>query len=172
MAVGHYLKREYETLYVHRFSSETMPWTNIIKNSTHYWLIFGLLNMYFFLRPDYTAPSWLPAAGSWALFVVFWIFEFLNYKCHCVLRDLRKPGTTERGIPHGYGFDMVACANYFWESNCWLIFTLQSQVVGALVFYLFSTGQMIQWAIKKHQRYKKDFPDTYKVRKSMFPFIV
>lgn len=124
MCVGHYLKREFETIFVHRFSAETMPWTNIIKNSGHYWVINGFLCMYFFLRPDYTPPSWLSAEGSYALFGLFWFCEFMNLMCHGVLRDLRKPGTTERGIPHGYGFDMVACANYFWESNCWLIFAL------------------------------------------------
>ncbi len=59
MTLIHYLKREYETLFVHRFSNDTMPWTNIIKNSTHYWAIFGFLAMYFFLRPDYTPPSWV-----------------------------------------------------------------------------------------------------------------
>jgi very-long-chain enoyl-CoA reductase len=105
MNILHYMKREYETIYVHRFSAETMPWTNIIKNSTHYWVINGLLGMYFFLRPDYTAPAWLSAEGSYVIFALFCFCELMNLMCHGVLRDLRKPGTTTRGIPHGFGFD-------------------------------------------------------------------
>jgi very-long-chain enoyl-CoA reductase len=151
MALIHYLKREYETLFVHRFSNDTMPWTNIIKNSAHYWAIFGGLAMYFFLRPDYTPPSWVKYEQVYTIF--FWKFmfcEYMNYKCHCILRDLRKPGTTERGIPKGNIFHLVSSANYFWESMAWLLFAVMSQVFGAYVFFLFSSGQMLQWALKKH----------------------
>ena len=173
MALIHYLKREYETLFVHRFSNDTMPWTNIIKNSTHYWLIFGFLAMYFFLRPDYTPPSWVTNDQIYTIF--FWKFmfcEYMNYCCHCILRDLRKPGTTERGIPKGNIFSMVSCANYFWESMAWLLFAVMSQVLGAYVFWAFSSGQMLQWALKKHHQYKKEFKHYPSKRKAMFPFLI
>ena len=51
MVLLHYVKREFETVLVHRFSNDTMPFMNIFKNSTHYWLFFGVFNMYFFLHP-------------------------------------------------------------------------------------------------------------------------
>jgi very-long-chain enoyl-CoA reductase len=171
MTLVHYCKREYETLYVHRFSNDTMPWTNIIKNSTHYWAIFGYLTMYFFLHPSYTAPSWATDMSYSILAWQFMFCEAMNFSCHCILRDLRKPGTTERGIPKGNMFEYVSCANYFWESMAWLCFAIMSQVLGAYVFFAFSTMQMLQWALKKHSQYKKDFKD-YPRRKAMFPYLI
>jgi len=104
MVLLHYVKREFETILVHRFSNDTMPFMNIFKNSTHYWVFFGLFNMYFFLHPDYTAPVWASESFFIGSTVLFCVFEFLNLQCHLVLKNLRKPGTTERGIPQGWGF--------------------------------------------------------------------
>lgn len=173
MAVGHYVKRELETLFVHRFSNDTMPFFNVFKNSFHYWFIFGVINMYFFLHPKYTPPTWATKEINLAILAAFCVFEFMNLMCHITLKNLRKPGTTERGIPKGWGFDTVSCANYLWEALCWTMFALQSQTAGAYLFLIFSAGQMLQWALKKHRAYKKDFGDKYpKGRKAMIPFIL
>lgn len=173
MALIHYIKREYETLFVHRFSNDTMPWTNIIKNSTHYWAIFGFLSMYFLLHPKYTTPVWLTTTMYNDIFFCEFLFcEVMNFQCHCILRDLRKPGTTERGIPQGNLFGMVSCANYFWESMAWLIFAMMTQVLGAYIFFAFSSVQMCIWALKKHRMYKKEFPNYPKERRAMFPYLI
>ena len=172
MVLFHYLKRELETLFVHRFSNDTMPFTNIFKNCGHYWVIFGFVNMYFFLHPDYTAPAWASETTHIIFAGIFVVFEFLNLMCHITLRNLRRPGSSERGIPKGWGFGLVSCANYFWESLCWLVFAVQSQVIGAYVFFLVSTVQMMAWAVKKHKKYREDFKDAYpRNRKVMFPFV-
>ena len=88
-----------------------------------------------------------------------------------MLRNLRKPGSTERGIPQGWGFGLVSCANYLYESLTWLMFAIPSQQWCAYLFWAFSTVIMAVWAKGKHNRYKKDFPEYPKVRKAMFPFI-
>jgi very-long-chain enoyl-CoA reductase len=150
-----------------------MPFTNLFKNCGHYWVIFGLVNMYFFLHPDYTPPAWATDQMHIAFAVIFAFFEFMNLMCHITLRNLRKPGSSERGIPKGWGFGLVSCANYFWESLCWLVFAVQSQVIGAYIFFIVSTLQMLDWGFKKHRRYLIDFKDTYpRNRKAMFPFIL
>jgi very-long-chain enoyl-CoA reductase len=173
MVIGHYLKREYETLFVHRFSNATMPFFNVFKNSTHYWIFLGFFSLYFFLHPNYTPPAWASDEIHIGLTIAFFFFEFMNFQCHGVLRDLRKPGSTERGIPNGWGFGYVSCANYFWESLCWLTFSISSQCLGSYFFFCVSFGQMLQWALGKHRRYKKDFGDKYpRSRKAMVPFII
>lgn len=55
LVVAHYLKREYETHFIHRFSNATMPFFNVFKNSAHYWLLGGLFISYFIYHPDFTA---------------------------------------------------------------------------------------------------------------------
>lgn len=173
MVLGHYAKRELETLFVHRFSNDTMPFFNVFKNSFHYWILLGFGAMYFLLHPDYTPPAWASDAHHSCFLVAFFFFEFMNLQCHLVLRNLRKPGSTERGIPTGWGFDYASCANYFWESLCWLTFAVSSQCLGAYAFAIVSSFQMLDWAIKKHVRYKKDFGDKYpRGRKAMIPFII
>ena len=78
MVLLHYVKRELETAFVHRFSSETMPFTNVFKNSFHYFVLFGFLTMYFFLHPNYTPPEWASEGFYYAATGFFCLFEFLN----------------------------------------------------------------------------------------------
>lgn len=80
--------------------------------------------------------------------------------------------TKVRGIPKGYGFDLVSCANYFWESLGWTIFSILSRSYASYFFTACSIYQMLDWALKKHKQYKKEFPDYPKNRKAMFPFII
>jgi very-long-chain enoyl-CoA reductase len=101
MVLGHYIKREFETIFVHRFSNETMPLSNIFKNSAHYWILFGVCNMYWFLKPNQISS----VAKDASLAGLFTIFELLNLKTHLILKALRKEGTKERGIPYGFGFN-------------------------------------------------------------------
>jgi len=147
MVVGHYLKREFETLYVHRFSNDTMPIFNIFKNCSHYWVLMGL-SMFFFLHPDYTQPAWTGGC-KYVYFILaglFAIFEFMNLMCHITLKNLRPPGTTVRGIPKGWGFGMVSCANYLWEGCAWLTFAILSHTIFGYIFLIVSGGQMAVWA--------------------------
>ena len=171
MVMGHYGKREFETLFVHRFSNQTMPFKRIFINSFHYWVIFGVCVGYFTMHKDFTEFGWDQTA-QYILIGVFVFAELMNGACHMVLRNLRPAGSKARGIPHGFGFDLVSCANYFWETIVWLSFSLYVMSVPAYIFLAFSFYQMTDWALKKHARYIKEFPDYPKNRKAIVPFVI
>jgi len=172
MCVVHFLKREYETMFVHRFSAATMPARNIVKNSAHYWLISGVNLAYWSYAP------WAPTADpsnpllTYAGIALFIIGEVCNLYTHIVLRNLRRPGSTDRGIPRGLGFSMVTCPNYMFEIVSWVGVGLINWSLSIVVFILVAAAQMGAWAKKKERRYRKEFGDKYKKKRyAMLPGI-
>ncbi|KAG8897387.1 3-oxo-5a-steroid 4- dehydrogenase [Tulasnella sp. 403] len=172
----HYLKREYETAFVHRFSLDTMPILNIFRNSLYYWFPSGVFLCGAMYGPWYSQaalqgtlrddPLWLYGLAS------IWVYaEVSNFITHLTLRDLRPSGTRQRGIPRGYGFDMVTCANYTFEIVGWLAVSLMTMNVAVFIFTLIGINMMTSWAIKKHLRYKKEFGTEYPRRWVIFPFV-
>lgn len=140
-----------------------MPFKRIFINSVHYWIFFALLNgIEIFMFPsthEYSPMTLGVLVGLWAL------FEFCNFQCHVVLSSFRKKKTKvdgeyvnaskSRGIPYGWGFNLVSCANYFWEVMGWLIFAIITRAYASWFFLAVSMFQMIDWAIKKHKNYRK-----------------
>lgn len=49
----HFLKREVESLFVHRFSNPTMPIARLPINCSHYWLLCGASIGYYLCHPKY-----------------------------------------------------------------------------------------------------------------------
>lgn len=171
----HFLKREFETIFVHRFSNATMPAFNIFKNSGHYWVLAGFNIAYWVFRPDAAAATTEPnPALLYAGLGLFVFSELANLNAHLVLRDLRRPGTTERGIPSGFGFSLVTCPNYMFEVIAWLGVYLVSGLSWSVLFFIaVGGGQMASWAWKKERRYRKEFGDKYKRKSSaMIPGII
>uniref|UniRef100_A0A0K3CGB4 BY PROTMAP: gi/472580643/gb/EMS18427.1/ enoyl reductase [Rhodosporidium toruloides NP11] gi/647397130/emb/CDR39923.1/ RHTO0S04e12068g1_1 [Rhodosporidium toruloides] n=1 Tax=Rhodotorula toruloides TaxID=5286 RepID=A0A0K3CGB4_RHOTO len=177
LILAHYAKRELETLFVHRFSSATMPWFNIVKNSGHYWGLSGIL---------LAAPLYGPWNGaarligtsrdseSWIYgWAALWAYaELSNLITHLNLASLRPKGTKVRQIPKGYGFNTISCGNYFFETIAWCAFTGLTLNWASALFTAVAVAQMYVWAVKKHRRYRKEFGSAYpRNRKAMFPFI-
>ncbi|KAJ1911558.1 3-oxo-5a-steroid 4- dehydrogenase [Mycoemilia scoparia] len=176
LALCHYVKRELETMFVHRFSHGTMPARNIFKNSAHYWILGGVFIAYFIYSPAFGAQTEAGKALSGdtrtlVLGVLFAIAELCNGQVHLILRNLRPAGTRVRKIPYGLGFSFVSCPNYFFETMAWTVFSILTSHWSCWVFTIVATGQMYIWAIKKHKQYRKEFPEYPKSRKAMFPFI-
>ena len=115
MIVLHFVKREFETLFVHKFSANTMPFFNVFKNSFFYWAISGALCAYTIYSPtSLAAEADIPVID--ALGTALYLFgETGNALVHRYLSSLRSTGGTERKIPVGYGFNLVTCPNYMFE---------------------------------------------------------
>jgi very-long-chain enoyl-CoA reductase len=165
MCVLHFAKREFETLFVHRFSSATMPVRNIYKNSGYYWVISGLNLGYWTYGPNSPAAKYSPSLITWLGLALFLVSEAANYSTHLTLRDLRRPGSTERGIPKGLGFGLVTCPNYMFEALAWLGVAMVNWSLSTVVFIGLAVGQMGLWAWKKEKRYRREFGDKYKRKK-------
>jgi len=164
----HFVKRELETFFVHKFSRPTMPLMNILKNSTYYWSFAAFIG-YVLCHPDYT-----PANGSFQVPAVagFALAELLNFAVHYRLSNMRSgDGDQARKAPRGGLFSLVSCPNYTFEVLSWVFFSLGTGMLPSWFFTLVGFAQMSDWALKKHRAYVKDEPDL-KHRKAIVPFLL
>ncbi|KAH7156152.1 steroid alpha reductase family protein [Dactylonectria macrodidyma] len=165
MIVLHFIKREIETLFVHKFSANTMPFFNVFKNSFFYWAISGALCAYFIYSPtSLAAQADIPIID--ALGAALYLFgETGNALIHRYLSTLRSTGGTERKIPVGYGFGIVTCPNYMFEVLSWVGIILVSRDWTVALFITIGTLQMFDWAKGKERAYRKEFGDSYKKKR-------
>jgi very-long-chain enoyl-CoA reductase len=162
----HFLKRELETIFVHRFSAATMPAFNVIKNSGHYWFLSGLNIAYWIYAPTSAAQTTeVDPRLVYAMVGLYTIAELGNLNTHLVLRNLRRPGSTDRGVPQGLGFGVVTCPNYMFEVIAWVAICVLCRSLGAVLFLVVATTTMAQWGWKRERRYRKEFPDKYKKKR-------
>mmetsp|Transcript_3273 Transcript_3273/g.8093 ORF Transcript_3273/g.8093 Transcript_3273/m.8093 type:complete len:311 (-) Transcript_3273:895-1827(-) len=149
----HYVKRIFETFFVHRFSHGTMPVRNLFRNCSYYWG-FAALVSYFINHPLYTAPDekyLYPALGCALL------CQLGNLYSHILLTNLRKPGETAYKIPRGFLFNFITCPNYTCEILGWFFFNVATQSLMGYMFMMAGAYQMALWAIAKHKRLRKTF---------------
>jgi len=169
----HFLKREYETLFVHKFSANTMPAFNIFRNSAFYWLLAGLLCSVHVYAPNSSAARAELGLLDYAGLALFAIGETCNWIVHQHLASLRKPGGTEKGIPNCIGSSLVTSPNYMFEVLAWVGVILVSRS-GAVVFFI-CTGiiYMRDWSRGKEKALRKEFGDRYKNKRyTMLPGLI
>jgi len=165
--VLHFIKRELETLFVHKFSKGTMPIFNLFKNSGYYSFC-GWYIAYFVLHPLYISP---PIELIYLLIPFYLLMMIFNFYSHYILANLRTGDSKERFIPKGFLFEYVSCPNYLFEIVQWFIYSIMTLSISAVVFLILGGGQMTIWALGKHSAYKKEFKDYPKNRKVLIPFI-
>ncbi|KAH3900934.1 trans-2-enoyl-CoA reductase (NADPH) TSC13 SCDLUD_002395 [Saccharomycodes ludwigii] len=173
----HFVKRILETLFIHKFSNNTMPFFNVFKNSFHYWVLNGLIGLgYFgigFCIPETTVfkvYNILKLNNLNLLVGLFAFCEFQNFQTHLKLRrwgEIQKSkGNMKKRIPIDDGiFKLLVAPNYTFEILSWVWFTLIFKLnVFSLIFLIVATVQMYLWAMKKNEKYGTN-------RKFLIPFI-
>lgn len=170
--IMHFLKREYETFFIHKFSRPTMPLNNLFKNSLYYWSFAAVIG-YYLCHPDYNntnSPLQVHIGAT-----IFVLSEIGNLICHIMLSRLRpKEGSNLRVIPTGFLFNYVSCPNYTFEVLTWIGFSIMTSLTFSYVFTIIGLYQMSDWALKKHKVYLSTYNDEYKKlkRKAIIPFVL
>ncbi|KAL8789048.1 MAG: hypothetical protein Q9195_007014 [Heterodermia aff. obscurata] len=163
----HFVKREVETLFIHRFSAATMPARNIFKNSAHYWLLAGANIAYWIYKPNSPTARLHNPILIYGGLLLYIVGEVGNLSTHITLRNLRSAGGKERGIPSGLGFDLVTCPNYMFETLAWTGILAVTWSLSTLLFVAVAVGQMGVWAGGKEKKYRREFGDKYKKKRSV-----
>ena len=146
-----------------------MPIANLFKNSLHYWVLSGLMISHYLYAPKFVSPRMPIVLAS---LVAFLAAEMGNFYAHIVLRGLRPAGSNVRGIPRGFGFSLVSCPNYTFEILAWASLSVMTGLVSMWIFTVLGGSVMCVWALKKHKRYRREFPDYPKSRKAVIPFVL
>lgn len=186
----HFAKRELETLFLHRFAANTMPAFNIFRNSAFYWLMAGLScawSLYAPLSPmrvsfplserlAVAAPARVGFGSTPVDFfglALFAVSELCNFSVHYHLAHLRKPGSTEKGIPSCIGSSLVTSPNYMFEVLAWVGVILISRDVTVVAFILVGISYMRSWSRDKERALRRLFPDKYKKKQyTMLPGLI
>ncbi|KAM7204822.1 3-oxo-5-alpha-steroid 4-dehydrogenase domain containing protein [Rhypophila sp. PSN 637] len=169
----HFLKREYETIFVHRFSANTMPAFNIFRNSAFYWLMSGLMCSLHIYAPNSAADRDELVPLDYLGIGIFVFGEVCNWIVHQHLASLRKPGGTEKGIPNCIGSGLVTSPNYMFEVTAWIGVILISRSAAVVLFICTGIMYMRSWSRDKEKALRKEFGDRYKKKRyTMLPGLI
>jgi len=170
---AHFVRRSWESAFVHRYSKPRIAASDYLTEYVYYWG-FAAWIAWSVTAPREAAPhTGLQAAGL-ALFVVA---EAANAHAHRVLRDLRAPGGQERLIPRGPLFQRLSCPHYFFEIASWAGFNLVTGTWAGVAFMLVGAGILGAWAHTRHVAYRQQFDgrdgrEKYPVeRRALIPFL-
>ena len=170
----HFVKRELETLFLHKFSKPSVPLSVIVRNSVYYWGIAVLL-AYFICAPGSQAVTSMAVTQVCAAGMA--VCQLGNFAVHLWFAMQRKGDKdASRPIPAGPLF-FVSCPNYFFEVVNWVFFAVMvNNHPVAWVFAVLGLYQMALWAKGKHKAYvkqekKEGLPPVAQRRSAMIPFL-
>ncbi|KAI1400404.1 3-oxo-5-alpha-steroid 4-dehydrogenase-domain-containing protein [Hypoxylon fuscum] len=169
MIGAHFVKRELETLFLHKFAANTMPFAFVFRNSLFYWAVAGFLGALEIYAPfSPAALTRSTPANDLVTYVgmaLYAVGELANFDVHWYLAHLRKPGETARKIPHGHGFGLVTCPNYMFEIIAWIGIILVTRSPSLLLFIVIGAYYMYTWGWGKEKAYRQQFGDKYKKKR-------
>lgn len=168
MIMFHYIKRVFETLYIH-IQINTMELRMFIIECIYYIGFFGIVvQSYLFMDGANVQVTIFKII----IFNIFIFSELNNFACHMILRKIRIPNKFNREIPRGNLFEYVYCANYFWEICSWLSISLFCEAISMFIFCILGAVIMSCWAVEKKIKYEKRFKPAISNKKAIIPYIL
>eukprot|EP00854_Cymbomonas_tetramitiformis_P002655 gene2655-3423_t len=164
----HFVKRELEVLFLHRFSGVTeLPVALMI--SVFYTL--GSVQIEYFVstvsESYYGAnPSSLPVG------VVLFVTGTLgNLYHHSLLAGLRKPNEKKYVKPEGGLFSLVTCPHYFFELMAWYGISILSLQLNVFLNGFAMTSYLLGRSVATSRWYREKMEDYPQKMKCIIPFV-
>jgi len=171
MVFAHFLKRDAEVLYVHKYSGDTELNTARLIGLSYAISAFMICLL---SSPDLSTSDIYGKYGT----ILFVIGSLGNLYHHSLLAILRSKGNAktekkEYKAPKGGLFEYVAAPHYFFELVAWLGITVASQQLTSILNLLSMTCYLCARAQNQNQWNKKKFDEKYwpSSRKHLIPFV-
>ena len=174
MIFFHFLKRDFESVYVH-IHSKQMEFLMMILEFVYYIVYFGIFCGFnlIFAKMNNSKFIWNDKRHYTCL-IFFIVSEIFNFQCHLILRKLRInnfKSSNEIKVPKGNLFDFVYKANYFWEICAWFSIAFFIQLKSFFAFAILGAFIMTFWAIEEKKKFDEKFGKNI-IKKAIFPFIL
>ena len=170
MIIFHFLKRDFESFYVH-IHSKSIEFNLMLIEFVYYIFYFGIFCCFNLIFNDNENNNFLNKKHFFCL-ILFFISEICNFHCHLILRNLRIfNNNNEIKIPKGNLFKFVYKANYFWEIFVWFSIAFFTNLKSFYAFAILGTFVMCFWAVEEKKKFDEKFGKNL-IKKAIFPFIL
>jgi 3-oxo-5-alpha-steroid 4-dehydrogenase 1 len=166
---AHYLHRAFIYPFTLRGQSRHMT-IIVVAMAFTFNTVNGYLNgrHIFTLSGTYT-NEWLSDARFIIGLIVFITGFIINRRADLILRNLRKPGESDYGIPYGEAYRWISCPNYLGEILTWVGWAVATWSLPGLAFAMWTIANLVPRARAYHAWYRKHFTDYPEGRKALLP---
>lgn len=169
---AHYIHRSYIYPFMLRDGKKKMPVT-VVLMAVAFNLGNGYINgryMFHFAGSRYSI-DWLLDPRFIIGAALFLAGFAINRWADNILRELRRPGETGYGIPHGGLYEYISCPNYFGEILEWIGWAIATWSLPGLTFAVWTFANLAPRAWSHHKWYHDTFREYPSDRKALIPGI-
>lgn len=163
----HFLKRDLEVLFIHKYSGSIAVDHSIVISFLYFITTAGIIYAQYLSR-ELPEPSVDLKYAGVALFLIGITGNFYH---HYILSQLRKAGEKAYKIPRGGLFSLVICPHYLFEILGFLGICFISQTIYAFFFTLGMTVYLVGRSYATRKWYLEKFEDFPKDVRALIPYV-